>query len=199
MNNMETEGMENAQLKLINELNPFENQDDLCRVMKLLTGKRLGVLRMICLKEMLLSGEKRSFSLPREEKTFLIAAFTVLYAIYTPGVDIGIMSNKFRKSRGAFRLIKSFKDNVVGTIFEPYFIECPECCNDSCSIGIGSSRIRALPMRSDSLRGLRLQCLVLDDDGFFSKKEFNEIIMPFLAVRGDEKMGFVKPKVIALT
>lgn len=180
----------------LDELESYEGEisDELARILtykylrtnlsytvKLLTGVELYPLQEICLKAMFNREDVFCVWGRGSGKSFLLAMFAVLYAIFVPGIQIGILSNNFRRSKELFKLIEGFAEGAKGVFLRQCFVGNAKHGNDVCYTKIGTSEIYALPMGSDKIRGFRFQCVLLDEAGFISKQMIDDIIRPFMS------------------
>lgn len=117
-------------------------------------------------------------------KTFTTAIFCFLYAIFNPGVKIGIISKSFRQSRMIFKQIEDFANSTGGLMLRQCISGNVFHKNDAWEMTIGDSRIVALPLGDGGkLRGWRFNCVVIDELLLMPENIINEVIKPFLAVQ----------------
>jgi len=119
-------------------------------------------------------------------KSWSAAMFCWLYALFTPGANIGIISASFRQSRQLFGYIEKFAFSKDGAMLSECFNGAPAHRADAWSIDIGKSKITALPLGvGDKLRGFRFNVMVLDELLLIPENIINEVILPFLAANSD--------------
>lgn len=119
-------------------------------------------------------------------KSWSAAMFCWLYALFTPGANIGIISASFRQSRQLFGYIEKFAFSKHGEILSQCLTGAPQHRADAWTIQIGSSKITALPLGvGDKLRGFRFNVMVIDELLLVPENIINEVILPFLAANSD--------------
>lgn len=115
-------------------------------------------------------------------KSYLAAVFAGLYALFNPGVKIGILSASFRQSKQIFKYLEDIASKKKAVLFANCISKI-EHKNDEWSMKIGDSVIYALPLGDgEKLRGFRFNCIVIDELLLMPNKIINEVIIPFLGV-----------------
>lgn len=79
-------------------------------------------------------------------KSYSAAAFAWLYALFNPGVKIGIISASFRQARVLFQYIEDMAKSKGGRLLEQCIVGDISHKNDYHSMEIGRSKIIALPL-----------------------------------------------------
>jgi len=116
-------------------------------------------------------------------KSYTAAIFCFLYALFNPGIKIGIISKSFRQSRAIFKQIEDFAGSPEGILLMQC-IGARDHKNDSWEMTLGESKIVALPLGDGKkLRGWRFNCVVIDELLLMPEEIIEGIIKPFLAVR----------------
>lgn len=148
---------------------------------KLLTGVELDPYQEIKLRGFFL----RDFALNIEGrgvgKSFTIALFIILYAIFNPGCKIGICSGTFRQSKLIFKQIEKWIESSHGH----YLQQCIGKVKhdpDGYEMQIGSSLVMAVPM-TDRIRGLRFNKVIIDEYLLVPKEMVENVIRPFLTAK----------------
>lgn len=119
-------------------------------------------------------------------KSWSAAMFCWLYALFTPGANIGIISASFRQSRQLFGYIEKFAFSKDGEMLSQCFSSAPTHRADAWTIQIGQSKITALPLGvGDKLRGFRFNVMVIDELLLVPENIINEVILPFLAANSN--------------
>ena len=118
----------------------------------------------------------------------LASWFIALYAIFNPGVKIGICSKTFRQSQIIFKNIVDLKDGKNGAFFK----QCVTSVKRGAAaweLEIGhsiKSRVVAIPLGDGGkIRGYRFDVMVIDELLLLSDQVINEVIRPFLVVNTD--------------
>lgn len=121
-------------------------------------------------------------------KSTIAAVFIVLYAIFNPGIQIGITSASFRQARAIFEKIEQILNHPKGRFLKQCLKEDPKHKSDAWEMWIGTTRIVALPLGSgDKIRGYRFNLLVIDELLLLSERIINEVLLPFMAVQADPR------------
>jgi len=115
-------------------------------------------------------------------KSFSSAIYAFLDAIFTPGVQIGILAATFRQSKMIFEKIEDIASKPSAQ-FLSQCITKKSKKNDQWTLEIGDSRIIALPLGDGSkLRGFRFHRIIIDEFLLMPEHIYNEVILPFLSV-----------------
>lgn len=113
-------------------------------------------------------------------KTFLIAIFCILHAIFHPNTQIVIISANFRAVKRIFATIEKFLDKNI-LLAENFILPYQKSPDQMVLRRIGGGEIIGLPLSGEGLRGTRAQVLIIDE-GLLISKEIQEVILrPFLA------------------
>lgn len=115
-------------------------------------------------------------------KSFTTAISIALYAIFNPGVKIGILAPTWRQSKFIFKIIEDFSKEEKGMFFKQC-IGKPIKSPDSWELPIGSSSIFSIPLGDGGrIRGYRFNLIVIDEGLLLSERIITEVIRPFLNV-----------------
>lgn len=121
-------------------------------------------------------------------KSTIASVFIPLYAIFNPGITIGVTSATFRQSRAIFEKIEAMAFSEKGKYLRQCIKGKPNHKSDAWEMYIGSSKIVALPLGAgDKIRGYRFNLLVIDELLLLSEKVINEVLMPFMAIQADAR------------
>jgi intein/homing endonuclease len=117
--------------------------------------------------------------------TYTAAIFAAMYALFNPGVKVGILAPSFRQSKFIFKHIEDFANSKKGAFFK----QCVKKINkgpDAWEMIIGDSnpsRIFSLPLADGGrIRGYRFNLILIDEALLLSEQIVNEVIRPFLNV-----------------
>ncbi len=150
----------------------------------ILIGVKLAPIQEIKLRSFFL----RNFILDIEGrgsgKSFVVAVFIVLYALFNPGVRIGICSATFRQSKMLFRTIEKFSKDEKGKLFKQCIVGDPIHSADLYEMQIGRSVVVAVPL-TEKIRGLRFNVVVLDELMLIPNDIIDNVIIPFLSASQD--------------
>lgn len=153
---------------------------------KLLTGVSIDLYQEIKLKSFFL----RDFCLNIEGrgvgKSFTIALFIVLYALFNPGCKIGICSGTFRQSKLIFKQIEKFISHPDGKYLKQCLRGMPKHDPDGYEMNLGGSVIMAVPL-TERIRGLRFNKVIIDEYLLVPTEIVNNVIRPFLTARQSTK------------
>ena len=115
-------------------------------------------------------------------KSFSSAIYAFLEAIFTPGVQIGLLAATFRQSKMIFEKI----EDIASKPNAQFLAQCitkKSKRNDQWTLELGESRIIALPLGDGSkLRGFRFHRIIIDEFLLMPEHIYNEVILPFLSV-----------------
>jgi hypothetical protein len=127
-------------------------------------------------------------------KSTLIGLFAVLYAIFTPGTRILIVSSNFRSSRRILETLDSYSKRKNGVLMRQVFAGDMSKRNDIFkwtlkNVGESTaSEIVCLPLADgEGLRGQRANVLIIDEALLVSRSIIENVLMPFLAAKGQEE------------
>jgi len=120
-------------------------------------------------------------------KSTIAAVFIVLYAIFNPGVTIGITSSTFRQARSIFEKIESIINLPKGKHLKQCLTGPVGHRSDAWEMKFGASKIVAIPLSGDKIRGYRFNLLVIDELLLLSEKVINEVLLPFMAIQIDPR------------
>jgi hypothetical protein len=139
------------------------------------------MLRSIFHRDYILAICARGFS-----KTFSAAMFTALYAVFNPGLKIGICSGSYRQAKAVFEQIEGFANRAEGNFLRQCIVGKPIHAPDAYKMQIGSTQIVALPLgMGDKIRGYRFNVMIVDELLLLSEKIIQEVIQPFMAIEAD--------------
>jgi ABC-type oligopeptide transport system ATPase subunit len=120
-------------------------------------------------------------------KSTIASVFIPLYAIFNPGVTIGVTSATFRQARSLFEKIEMVIQSPKGK----YLKQCVKGKighrSDAWEMTIGQSKIVAIPLSGDKIRGYRFNLLIIDELLLLSEKVINEVLLPFMAIQIDPR------------
>ena len=149
---------------------------------KLLIGVKLAPVQEVILKAFL----QRDFSLQVAgrgfSKSFIIAIFIILYAIFNPGCKIVLTSAGFRQSKMIYKQMEKFMQSDEGKFFKDCVVGKPGHSNDGYEMQIGTSWVIAVPL-TDKIRGLRANVVIIDELLLMPPEIMNTVITPFLSVK----------------
>ena len=115
-------------------------------------------------------------------KSFTTSIFASLYAIYNPGVQIGILSKTFRQSKMIIQKILDIAKKPEAAVLNQAITNFSKS-TDQWELEFGQSKIIALPLGDgEKLRGFRFQVIVIDEFLLMPESVVNEVIIPFLGV-----------------
>lgn len=119
--------------------------------------------------------------------SFSTAIFAALYAIFEPGVKIGIMSASFRQSKTIIKKLEDIMLTKEASLFHQAVNKKGVLKGtDQWSIDIGTSTIAAIPLGDgQKLRGFRFNVVIIDEFLLMPERIYNEVIKPFLAANAD--------------
>lgn len=117
----------------------------------------------------------------------IAAIFIVLYAIFNPGVEIGVTSATFRQARKVFERVENMAASPRGKFLRQCIIGKIGHRSDAWEMVIGRSKIVAIPLSGDKIRGYRFNLLVIDELLLLSEKVINEVLLPFMAIQIDPR------------
>ncbi len=117
-------------------------------------------------------------------KTFLLAIYAILRAIFHQGAKVVIVGSAFRQAKFMFEYIKTIWDNspilqhICGGINNH-----PKRDIDECFFDVGQSRITAIPLGDGTkIRGLRANYIIADEFASIPLEIFEVVIKGFGAV-----------------
>jgi len=150
---------------------------------KLLLGEHLYPIQSVMVKAMFMRDFFLAICSRGLGKSYLGAIFIILYAIFNPGIKIGICSKTFRQARMVFKTIEDLSRKREGI----YFKQCVGKVShdtDAWTMEIGRSMVIALPLGDGGkIRGYRFNVMVIDEMLLLTSEVINEVIRPFLAVQ----------------
>lgn len=119
-------------------------------------------------------------------KSFSVAVFVALHAVFEQGTKIALLSKTFRQSRMILQTIEEFASKPEAAIFRECMVGAPSHKNDEWSMKVGRSTIIALPLGTgDKLRGYRFKCMIIDEFLLMPQKIVEEVLMPFLSTNAE--------------
>lgn len=114
-------------------------------------------------------------------KTFLLAVYAVLRALFHQGAKVVIIGAAFRQSKLMFEYIDTLYRN--SPIFQSICEEKPKRDIDQCFFNIGQSKIIAIPLGDGSkIRGLRANYIIADEFASIPLEIYEVVIKGFGAV-----------------
>ncbi len=167
---------------------------------KLLTGVELDEWQEIKLRAMFL----RDFCLNIEGrgvgKSYTISIFIILYALFHPGVKLGICSGTFRQSKLIFKQIEKFVNAPEGKFLKQCIRTIRREPDAYEIIFTNGSSAHFLPL-TDKIRGFRFNKVIIDEYLLVPTEIVNTVIGPFLAVKQttleQDKIKELEDKLIA--
>lgn len=116
-------------------------------------------------------------------KTFMLAVYAIMRAIFQPGSKIVIVASSFRQSRLVFNYIEEFHDSSPILQTATKYLSKPA---DSREIKIGDSIIMALPLgNGEKIRGVRATHILVDEYASIPEEIFQVVVRGFAAVSAD--------------
>lgn len=120
-------------------------------------------------------------------KSTIAAVFIIIYAIFNPGSTIGITSQTFRQARAIFEKIETLSTLSKGKYLKQCMPEKIGHRSDAWEMKIGSTKVVAIPLSGDKIRGYRFNLLIIDELLLLSEKVINEVLLPFMAIQIDPR------------
>lgn len=119
-------------------------------------------------------------------KSYIIAIFCLLYAIFNPNSKIVIVSSNFRRSKGIFgtaeKILRAKNNALLKQNFPRDISKLPDKITLYC---VNGAEIIGLPMGGESLRGERANVLVIDEGLLISEEIQKTILEPFILANLD--------------
>jgi hypothetical protein len=116
-------------------------------------------------------------------KTFMLAVYAIMRAIFQPGSKIVIVAASFRQSRLVFNYIEEFYEASPILQAATKYLSKPA---DSREIKIGDSVIMALPLgNGEKIRGVRATHILVDEYASIPEEIFQVVVRGFAAVSAD--------------
>jgi len=117
-------------------------------------------------------------------KSFILALYSVLKAVFNPGTKIVIVGAAFRQSKVIFEYMENLWRNspILRSIFNGND-DGPRRDVDRCTIRLGDSWAMAIPMGDGSkIRGLRAHIIIADEFASISPDIYETVVSGFAAV-----------------
>lgn len=117
-------------------------------------------------------------------KSFILALYAVLKAVFNPGTKIVIVGAAFRQSKVIFEYMENLWRNspILRSIFNGND-DGPRRDVDRCTIRLGDSWAMAIPMGDGSkIRGLRAHIIIADEFASISPDIYETVVSGFAAV-----------------
>lgn len=117
-------------------------------------------------------------------KSFILALYSVLKAIFNPGTKIVIVGAAFRQSKVIFEYMETLWRNspILRSIFSGND-DGPRRDVDRCTLRLGDSWAMAIPMGDGSkIRGLRAHIIIADEFASISPDIYETVVSGFAAV-----------------
>jgi hypothetical protein len=121
-------------------------------------------------------------------KTWILALYAVLRAIFHQGAKIVVVGAAFRQSKFLFEYMESFYKNspVFANLVGGGRGQGPKRDIDRCTFHIGQSEIIAIPLGDGTkIRGLRANYIIADEFSSIPQEIFEVVIKGFGAVAAD--------------
>lgn len=118
-------------------------------------------------------------------KTWLIALYALLRAVFTQGSKIILVGSVFRQSKLIFEYIENFWRNspILRNMCGSGHRQGPKRDIDRCNFYIGDSEIIAIPVGTgETIRGLRANYTICDEFSAMNRDVFEVVIKGFSAV-----------------
>lgn len=116
-------------------------------------------------------------------KSFMLAVYAIMRAIFTPGSKIVIVAASFRQSRLVFNYIEELYESSPILQAATKYLSKPA---DSREIRIGDSVIMALPLgNGEKIRGVRATHILVDEYASIPEEIFQVVVRGFAAVSAD--------------
>ena len=134
-------------------------------------------------------------------KTFLLAIYAMLRAIFTPSAKIVVIGAAFRQSKLIFEVMENIYRNspILRDICGGGKAEGPKRDIDQCVFYIGSSTITAIPLGDGTkIRGLRAHYIIADEFASIPMEIFEVVIRGFGSVSANPTERAEKIAKIAL-
>lgn len=132
-------------------------------------------------------------------KSTVAGWFIGLYAIFNPGVKIGISSKSFRQSKIIFKNLEDIQKSAKGMFFKQCVQKVIHGADAWEMTFHNNSRIVCIPLGDGGkIRGYRFDVMVIDELLLLSDQTINEVIRPFLVVNSDPKMKLKIEKAIKI-
>ena len=112
--------------------------------------------------------------------SFLFAVYASLRAILIPESKVVLVSGSFRQAKQIFEYISNFWESW--NIFRQLAPEGPKRGVDMCRLHIGKSRIYAVPLGGNTIRGIRSNVTLCDEIAYVPEDILKTVIMGFSAV-----------------
>lgn len=117
-------------------------------------------------------------------KSFILALYAVLKAVFNPGTKIVIVGAAFRQSKVIFEYMETLWRNspILRSIFSGND-DGPRRDVDRCTLRLGDSWAMAIPMGDGSkIRGLRAHIIIADEFASISPDIYETVVAGFAAV-----------------
>ena len=117
-------------------------------------------------------------------KSFILALYSVLKAVFNPGTKIVIVGAAFRQSKVIFEYMETLWRNspILRSIFSGND-DGPRRDVDRCTLRLGDSWAMAIPMGDGSkIRGLRAHIIIADEFASISPDIYETVVSGFAAV-----------------
>lgn len=157
--------------------------------MEMATGQKLLALQEIIMNGMFMKDYSLIVGGRGFGKSWLIAVFCCLYAVFYPNTKICIVANNFRRSRSIFEQIETFLNQKEAFLLRQCFTNKPKKLNDCLSWTLpNGSVIFALPLSNgEGLRGTRANVLIIDEALLISESIQEKVLRPFLTAKQNVK------------
>ena len=117
-------------------------------------------------------------------KTFSLAVYAVMRALFYQGSKIIVVSASFRQAKRIFEEIETIYKRAP--LLRAAVGEAPRRGVDHCIFNIGESVIKALPLGDGSkIRGERASCVLIDEVDSVDAEVFNVVVRGFAATQLD--------------
>lgn len=150
----------------------------------LLTG-----IELFPFQELILRGWfKRNFNMGvwgrGASKSWTVAMFCLLYAIFHRNSRIVLVAQNFRTSRRIFEQIYQFIVGRNAVLAQQCFPKEPVRRNEAWEWDINGGKITCLPLaQGDKIRGTRADVLVVDEFALIPQDIYEKVLLPFLSAK----------------
>lgn len=177
--------VENPHVFLLNLMRRPENFGFTC---KWLFNKRLAPFQLAILRELWVRPFPMLLGSRGMGKSFLLALYGMLRALFNQGSKIVIVGAAFRQAKVVFDYCQDLWDSspVLQSLCGDDRRNGPRRDVDMCRLRIGESLITALPLGDGSkIRGQRANIVLADEFASISKEIFETVVRGFAAVSKD--------------
>ena len=154
----------------------------------------LADLEILPMQELIIKGwMKNNFNLAvwgrGVSKSFTVALFAMIWAIFNPNNRIVIISTTFRVAKSILVQIGKFIEDKDGKLLKPCFPNEIKNGTDECKLVLpNGAEIRCLPLGDGKkIRSVRADTLIVDEFAYVPEPIIVEVLQPFLVANNDIK------------